>query len=91
MREKEKEREFRVCLTAVRERESTYVFVALYKRRHSSVTRFAENSPLWQTFYLFGNVLRFHLELYKILNLLWEIFLPLGIFFIAVNGQILSR
>ena len=71
MREKEKEREFRVCLTAVRERErerereSTYVFVALYKRRHSSVTRFGENSPLWQTLYLFGNVLRFHLEFTK--------------------------
>ena len=48
-----------------RERESTYVFVALYKRRHSSVTRFGENSPLWQTLYLFGNVLRFHLEFTK--------------------------
>ena len=56
-----------------------------------SVTRFGENSQLWQHFQIFGNFLRVWLVCGKLLNPPWKIQCAFGPIYFVENDQILTK
>ena len=65
----------------------------------ASVTRFGENSPIWQNCTSLGKLLTFfdifwhflYFLFSKMLSILWQICYSIGLIFIATNGQILKN